>query len=180
MALRGGMFGLTGAILSYAIALVAIFVLAWIVDALAPTFGGEKNFVASLKLAAYSWTAVWVAGIFHLLPFIGGVIGLLAMIYAFYTFSLGAPVVKKCPAEKAAGYTIVVVICAVVLFVLIGGALTSPMGGMMGMGMALSADGWRASPLAPLTPLGAEVGVRRRHHRVRKPVQALCASAGAC
>jgi hypothetical protein len=96
----------------------------------------RKAHVVSVR-EALKWTAVWVAGIFHLLPFIGGVIGLLAMIYAFYTFYLGAPVVKKCPAEKAAGYTIVVVICAVVLFVLIGGALTSALigGGMMGMGM---------------------------------------------
>jgi hypothetical protein len=137
MALRGGTFMLAPAILSYAIALGATFVLAWLVDALAPTFGGEQNFVASLKLTAYSWTAAWIAGIFQLLPFIGGIIGLLAMIYSFYTFYLGAPVIKKCAPEKAVGYTIVVVICAIVLFVVVTGVLMSALvgGGMMGMGM---------------------------------------------
>ena len=38
------------------------FLLALIVDVLAPTFGGTKDFVASLKLVAYSYTAAWVAG----------------------------------------------------------------------------------------------------------------------
>ena len=44
-----------------------IYLMALIVDALAPTFGGEKNFMQSLKLVAYSYTAAWLAGIFQLL-----------------------------------------------------------------------------------------------------------------
>jgi hypothetical protein len=55
LALRGGLFGmgLGIAIISYAIGLVMTYALAWIIDVLAPTFGGEKNFVQSLKLVAY-------------------------------------------------------------------------------------------------------------------------------
>ena len=41
--------------------------LALIIDVLAPSFGGQKDFVASLKLVAYSSTVVWLAGIFHLI-----------------------------------------------------------------------------------------------------------------
>ena len=47
--------------------LVITYLLAMIVDALAPSFGGEKNFVPSLKLTGYSYTAAWIAGIFHLI-----------------------------------------------------------------------------------------------------------------
>jgi len=117
MMLRGGIFGMGigVAVVSYAIALVVLYLLAMIVDALAPTFGGEKNFIQSLQLTAYSCTAMWVAGIFHLLPFVGGILSLLAAIYSFYTFYLGVPMLKKCPQEKAAGYTVVVVICGIVL-----------------------------------------------------------------
>lgn len=137
MALRGGVVGTTAALLGYAINLGITYLLALIVDALAPTFGGEKNFLQSLKLVAYSYTAAWVAGIFHLLPFLGGVIGLLAAIYAFYTFYLGVPVMKKCPGDKAVAYTIVIVICGLVLGLVIGGALMTAVvgGGMMGLGM---------------------------------------------
>lgn len=135
MLIRGSLFGAAVAILSYAIALGITFLLALIVDALAPTFGAEKNFNQSLKLVAYSSTAVWVAGIFHLIPFLGGIIGLLAAIYTFYTFYLGLPVMKKCPADKAVAYTIVIVICGFVLGAVLSGLLMSLVvgGGMMGM-----------------------------------------------
>jgi hypothetical protein len=123
MALRADVFGITFALLSYIIGLVVTYLLALIVDALAPTFGGEKNFIQSLKLTAYSYTAAWVAGIFHLIPVIGGIIGLLAAIYSFYTFYLGVAVMKKCPQEKAIVYTIVVVLCGIVLGAILGGLL---------------------------------------------------------
>jgi hypothetical protein len=125
-------------VVAYAIGLVVTYVLALIVDALAPTFGGEKNLIASLKLVAYSYTAAWVAGIFQLLPVLGGVIGLLATLYSFYTFYLGVPVLKKSPPEKALGYTIVVVLCAIALGVVLAAVLMSLFvgsAGLAGMGM---------------------------------------------
>ncbi len=138
IAIRLHALGIGVAIVSYLIALAITYVLALIVDALAPTFGGQKNFLQSLKLVAYSYTAAWVAGIFHLLPWIGGVLALVAAIYSFYTFYLGAPIMMKATAEKAAGFTIVVVICGLVLGVLVSGLLMSALFGgamMTGMGM---------------------------------------------
>ena len=55
--------GLIGAVLSYVLALVAVFVFAQIINALAPTFGGQKDSVQALKAAAYATTAAWVAGV---------------------------------------------------------------------------------------------------------------------
>ncbi|MBK6337308.1 MAG: YIP1 family protein [Betaproteobacteria bacterium] len=65
-----------------------------IVDALAPTFGGEKNFIQSLKLTAYSYTAAWIAAVLQLIPLLGGVLSLLGAIYAWYTFYLGVARMK--------------------------------------------------------------------------------------
>jgi hypothetical protein len=131
--IRTGGIAIAAAVAHYAIALVIAYVMALIVDALAPTFNGTKDFTQSLKLVAYSYTAPWVAGVFLLLGGgIGGVIGLLAAIYAWYTFYLGVPALKKCPPDKAVGYTIVVVLCGVVLAIVLGGMLMSAMfGGAM-------------------------------------------------
>ena len=63
----GGGAAIKFAIGTYIMALIITFILALIIDALAPTFGGTKDFVAALKLAAYSYTAAWIAGIFNLL-----------------------------------------------------------------------------------------------------------------
>ncbi len=138
--IHSGGVAIAAAVVQYVIALAITFLMALIVDALAPTFGGAKDFTQSLKLIAYSYTAPWIAGVFLLLGgTIGGVIGLLAAIYAWYTFYLGVPVLKKCPQEKAVGYTIVVVLCGIVLAIVLGGLLMSALvgGGMAGAGMGL-------------------------------------------
>ncbi|MDQ6618844.1 MAG: YIP1 family protein [Pseudomonadota bacterium] len=125
LALRFGMLGFGMALVTYLIGLAITYVLALIVDALAPNFGGEKGLVQSLKLVAYSYTAAWLAGIFRLIPWIGGLLALLGVIYSFYTFYLGAPVLRKASADKAAGFTIIVVICGLVLGFVLSGVLLS-------------------------------------------------------
>jgi hypothetical protein len=128
--IRSGGAAIAVAIAQYVVALVITYLIALIVDALAPTFNGTKDFTQSLKLVAYSYTAPWLAGVFLLLgTTIGGLIGILAAIYAWYTFYLGVPVLKKCPPEKAVGYTIVVVLCGIVLAIVLSGVLMSMMFG---------------------------------------------------
>jgi hypothetical protein len=128
------------AIAQYVLSLIITFVLALIVDALAPSFGGTKNFIASLKLTAYSYTVAWLAGIFNLLGLAGSVLVLIATIYAFYTFFLGAPVLGKASAEKALPFTLVIVLCGIVLGVLAGyvfsGMMIAPRVGA-GVGMLM-------------------------------------------
>lgn len=108
------------AIANYLIMLVVTAILALIVDWLAPKFGGTKDFVAALKLTAFSYTAAYVAGIFYLLGRFGGILVFIAMVYAWYTFYLGAPVLRKCSQDKAVVFTIIVVVIGFVLGVLFG------------------------------------------------------------
>ena len=60
--------GIAGMIVGYVLSLGGVYVLALIVDALAPNFGGTKNMNQALKLAVYSATASWLAGIFSMVP----------------------------------------------------------------------------------------------------------------
>lgn len=112
------MTGLVHMVLSYALSLGVVFVLSLIVDALAPTFGGTKDPIAALKVVAYGSTAGFVGGIFSLLPMLG-VLGILAGLYSIYLIYLGLPVLMKSPADKAAGYTAVVVVISIVAMVIL-------------------------------------------------------------
>jgi hypothetical protein len=103
---------------TYLLTLGGVYVLALIIDALAPHFGGTANQIQALKVAAYSSTASWVAGIFGLIPALSW-LGLLGL-YSLYLLYLGLPVLMKAPEDKAAGYTGVVVIAAIVLFLVVG------------------------------------------------------------
>ncbi|HYC32524.1 MAG TPA: Yip1 family protein [Gemmatimonadales bacterium] len=121
----------TGAIVTYGLTLVGVYVLALVIDALAPTFDGTRNQIQALKVAAYSSTASWVAAVFAVLP--GLRILTILGLYSLYLLYLGLPVLMKAPAEKAMGYTVVVIIAAIVLFMLVGlvaGAVVSPVVGL--------------------------------------------------
>lgn len=104
-------------ILSYAVSLVMTYVIAFIIDALAPSFGGVKSQVQALKAAAYSFTPVWVVGFLNILP-IGLIVGLLtlaALIYAIYLMNLGLQHTMQSPSTRSAGYTAVVIIIGIVI-----------------------------------------------------------------
>ena len=119
------------AILSFILSLAGTFVLALIIDALAPNFGGQKNQVQALKVAAYSSTASWVAGVFAILPALA-VLGLLGL-YSLYLLFLGLPRLMKAPEERAMPYTVVVVVGAIAVFILVN-AISRTVVPMPGLG----------------------------------------------
>jgi hypothetical protein len=121
--------GLAMAVVGYAMALAGVFVLALIIDYLAPHFGGEKNPLQALKVAAYSATPVWVAGVLQILPMLG-ILVMLAGLYALYLVYLGLPRLMKAPADRALPYTAVVAVCAVIVAVIAGSASHAFMPGM--------------------------------------------------
>ena len=128
--------GLTQLVLGYVLSLVAVYIFALIINALAPTFGGQKDSMQALKTAAYAMTAGWIAGVGQLLPWIGVLIGLAGGIYSIYLLYLGLPVTMKSPPDKAAGYTAVSVIAAIILFWVCAAIVGSVIGGSMwGAGM---------------------------------------------
>jgi hypothetical protein len=117
-AVRVGFFsGLFHAVLGYVLTFVGVYVVALIIDALAPTFGGQKNFDNAMRISAYYPTPYWLAGIFALIPRLGflAILGL----YGVYLLYLGLPALMKVPAEKAMLYTAAVIACAIVVMIVI-------------------------------------------------------------
>jgi peptidoglycan biosynthesis protein MviN/MurJ (putative lipid II flippase) len=98
---------------------VGVFVIAFIIDALAPSFGAEKNQIQAMKLVGYSYTASWVAGIFLIIPFLGGLIAMLGGLYSLYLMYLGLPKLMKSPEDKTMGYFVVSILCAIGVYIVI-------------------------------------------------------------
>jgi hypothetical protein len=120
--------GIVGMVLHYVLALVIVYVVALIINALAPTFGGQKDMVQALKTVAYAWTASWIAGIAVIVPWLGWLIAIAGAVYAIYLLYLGLPHTMKCPPEKAGGYTAVSVIIAIVLSWIVGAIVVGVVG----------------------------------------------------
>ncbi len=131
MYLRGSIVGgLWSMLLGYIVSLVTIYIMAHIVNALAPTFEGRKDLMQALKVTAYAWTAAWVAGIAVIVPWLGWLIGLAGMAYSIYLLYLGLPQTMHCPPEKSLGYTAI----SALLAILLGWLLAVLLGALTGVG----------------------------------------------
>lgn len=110
-----GSISIMGAVVGYLLALALVYVMALIIDALAPTFQGQRDRVQALKTIAYALTAAWVASIANLLPWLGPLIALAGIIYSIYLLYTGLPHTMRCPPEKTVTYTIVIIVIAFLL-----------------------------------------------------------------
>ena len=128
------MAGLVGAVLAFCFAILGVFILAFIINALATTFGAQKDSDKAFKVAVYSYTPAWIAGALQILPGLA-ILGIIAALYGLYLLYLGLPALMKAPQDKAVAYTAVVVVCAIVLSVVmmtIGGLVGAPALGTLG------------------------------------------------
>jgi hypothetical protein len=130
------------AVVSYALSLAMVYVLALIIEALAPNFGGTRDRMQAFKVAAYAPTASWVAGVFGLVPALG-LIALLGALYSLYLLYLGLPRLMKTPEERTTPYFALVLVSAVVIGIVISIATSSitRMGGGMGLASAGGVSG---------------------------------------
>lgn len=110
---------LVWAILQYILSLAGVFLIAFIMDALAPTFGCTKNLAAAVKIVVFSYTAAWVAGVLNIIPSLGILVSI-ASVYSLYLMYMGLQIVKDVPKDKMVGYFVVTIVAAVVVFVVIG------------------------------------------------------------
>ncbi|HUZ13764.1 MAG TPA: Yip1 family protein [Caulobacteraceae bacterium] len=135
-------FVVVGAVAYYVVSLAGVYVIGLIIDALAPNFGGQKNQLLAMKVAVYSFTAYWLAGIFAIFPPVA-ILGLLGL-YSFYLLYLGLPRLMKAPADKALGYTVVSIVLGIVVFVVaqaIGGAVANFGAGPAAVNLGMNGPG---------------------------------------
>ena len=102
-------------VLEYILTLAGIYITALIIDALAPSFGARKDLNGSLKIAAFSPTAVWVVSLVTWIPglWFVGIFGL----YSLYLLYLGIKLIKETPEDKLIGYYVVIILVMIVIFV---------------------------------------------------------------
>jgi hypothetical protein len=103
------------AIIAFVLAVISVFVMAWVINALAPQFGATQDMSQAIKLSAYSATAAWVAGIFYLIPGLW-LLAAIGGLYSLYLFYLGLPILMKAPADKVVTYMVVIIVSVIVLY----------------------------------------------------------------
>lgn len=166
------------AIVSYALALAMVYVMALIIEALAPNFGGTKDRMQAFKLAAYAPTASWAAGVFSLLPALA-IVGVLGGLYSLFLLFKGLPKLMKTPEDKALPYTLVVIVVAIVVSLVVGlvsGSVLSLSGAMNRAAMG-SVSGTLKVPGAGEVDLGKLEAASKRIGTAAKQAEAGTATA---
>src|SRR4029453_4749426 len=100
------------AVIVYLVAFAMVYIIAGVIDLLAPRFGAEKNFPNAVKLSVYSHTPLWLAGIFLLIPGLNFL--LILGLYGFYLLWVGLPLLMGVPQYRALPYAVFVTFCALI------------------------------------------------------------------
>lgn len=112
--------GFTYAVVTFGFGLLGLFLVGLIINALAPTFSGQRDQRQALKTAAYAFTQAWLSTVLGLLPGLATLLQLLAGLYGIYLLYLGLPSLMRSPKDKSFGYTVTVVICTFLLGIVLG------------------------------------------------------------
>jgi hypothetical protein len=99
-------------------AIAGVFISAFVIDALAPSFGSEKNMGRSVQLVAYSYTPAWVGALLAIYPPLA-IVGALGGLYGFYLLYIGIPKLKKTPTDKVGAYFVVSIVTLIVVYFVI-------------------------------------------------------------
>jgi Yip1 domain len=124
------------------ISLILLYAMSFIVNAVSPNFNGKSDLASATKLMTYASTPSWIGGL--IAPFlgpVGGVVSIAAIAYVVYLIYTGIRPVMEVPADKVAGFTVVIILIYIVLSLLlsmvIGGMLIATFfGGAMMAGAA--------------------------------------------
>lgn len=123
---------LVQAILLWALIVGVTYVWSLIIDALTPSFGGVKNPISALKVAAFSSTAGWIAAVLGIIPMLG-LIGSLLGLYNIYLLWIGGPKLMRVPQDKAVGFVVVSVIVGIGAAIVAGIIAAAVAGAMFAM-----------------------------------------------
>jgi Yip1 domain len=108
---------LFGSVFGYVMTCATVLALAVAINLAAPVFGGRRDFDCAFKLVVYSYTPVWLAGVFLVAPglrFLG-----LAGFYGAYLLWCGLRPLMQSPPPTARVYAATIVVGALALTVVV-------------------------------------------------------------
>lgn len=127
-------YGIAMGLVQFLNALLGVFIAAFVIDALAPSFGSQKNLGRAVQLVAFSMTPVWIGGILNIIPSIGWLGGLFGL-YGLYVLYLGFVPLMKTPEDKKVGYIIVSIVILIVVYLVIAAILSAILLAIFGLSM---------------------------------------------
>lgn len=120
---RPSPFTLIGnALVTYALNLGVVYVWGLVINAFAKAFEAEQSAVQAMKVAVYTMTPIWLAGVLQILPILNR-LSILGLIYAGVLLYIGLPRLMKPSAGKQLGYFAAVGVVFLIAWSVINGSV---------------------------------------------------------
>ena len=139
--MSGMSWGIYMGVMALAQGIIGFFIMTYVVDLLAPSFGSEKNLNKSAELVAYGYTASLLASFLVIVPMLG-ILGLVGGIYSLYLLYIGLSPMKNTPPEKRTSYFIVILLVVIVASVVVSAVLSRVLAPLFGVGFSPSSFGF--------------------------------------
>lgn len=120
-------WGLNQAITSYVSMVAGVLITGWVISYLAPKFNANVSLGNAVKMVAYSYTPVFIAGVFYLMPSLG-IIASLAGIYGLYILYLGFEHITNVNKEKHTTYFVVSLLVLILVYFVLGVLIAAILG----------------------------------------------------
>jgi hypothetical protein len=111
--------------LVFCFGLLGIFIVAAIIDAVAPFFGAASNRRLASAIAAYASTPIWLAMVFVPFPTLWAALQVLAVSYHTWLLYLGLRQLMRAARDRVLGYATTVVLCTILLEIVFAIASTA-------------------------------------------------------
>jgi hypothetical protein len=135
----GVVYGVVGGIVGLAVGLGLVYVMGIVASALAKSFSGDGDLISGLKLVVYCSTPGWVLGLSAIVPMLAAIAGIVALIWSIFLLYTGAGPVMNVPAERSGGYTAVLVILWIVVYIVAAVIIFSVLAATVGTAMLTGA-----------------------------------------
>lgn len=115
---------LAAAALYFAFELLAVDLIAYVIDWLGPVLGcpeceGVPRHIQALKIATYARTPLWIAGLLLVVPALSVVAIVVGALYSIYLLWLGLPELMRAPKHRIPVYALLTVVAAAGVYGLI-------------------------------------------------------------
>ncbi|MEJ0023599.1 MAG: Yip1 family protein [Alphaproteobacteria bacterium] len=107
---------LLGSVIAYAFSVAAVYAMGWVIFQLADNFSARQDQMKAMKVAVYSSTPIWLAGIVFLVPVFN--FFFILSLWSIFILYRGLQILMKSPPDKVTGYESAIVGVAVVLFII--------------------------------------------------------------
>jgi hypothetical protein len=111
-------YAIAGAVVSYILDLIAVFVIGIVIWKLAPSFKTSTNQAKATVLAAFVYTPVFLIGILNIVPVLG-YLAVLGLLYGLYILYRGLPIFLNTPADKTVMYVVAVFVVSIIILAVI-------------------------------------------------------------